>query len=123
MARAYYNRGNVKYDLKDYKGAIEDCQKAVQLDPQLIGAYFNLGISQYSLGNYEAAIQDFTSAIQANAKDAESYYWRGKVYLKLGNKALACADWGKASRLANGYATRMLNKYCFQESKAETGGY
>ena len=32
-ADAYYNRGNVKVDSRDFKGAVEDLNKAKQLNP------------------------------------------------------------------------------------------
>ena len=32
-AEYYYNRGNAKYDLQDYDGAIADYTKAIELNP------------------------------------------------------------------------------------------
>ena len=34
-AKAYYNRGLAKSDLQDYKGAIADFNKAIELNPNL----------------------------------------------------------------------------------------
>ena len=37
---AYYNRGNVLSILKDYRAAIVDYDRAIQLDPKFADAYF-----------------------------------------------------------------------------------
>lgn len=121
-ADAYYHRGNIKYDLKDYKGAINDCGKALNIDPQLTDAYFNIGISKYHLEKYQEAIIDFDKAITANDQDAESYCWRGNTHHKLKNNTKACKDWNKAKDLGNSYVNEYLNKYCGEEGKTDTGG-
>ena len=33
-AQLYYNQGNEKYKLKDYTGALENYNKAIELDPK-----------------------------------------------------------------------------------------
>ena len=40
---AYYNRGCVRYKLKQMQLAIEDFDKAVELDPNYVKAYLNRG--------------------------------------------------------------------------------
>ena len=49
-SEAFYNRGNSKGDLKDYKGAIADYTKAIEIDPDYAAAYNNRGNVKYSLG-------------------------------------------------------------------------
>ena len=45
---AYVNRGVAKSDLKDYVGAIEDCTKAIDLNPNNdnASAYNNRGVGK-----------------------------------------------------------------------------
>ena len=43
MQKPTTNRGNAKAELKEYKGAIKDYDKAIELDPNFAGAYMNRG--------------------------------------------------------------------------------
>src|SRR5882724_10032208 len=43
---AYYNRAWVKAKLGDYAGAIMDCSKAIDRNPQFKGAYNNRGMNR-----------------------------------------------------------------------------
>ena len=43
MAHAYHNRGVSKDKLGNYKGAIADYDKAIELNPQYASAYNNRG--------------------------------------------------------------------------------
>jgi tetratricopeptide (TPR) repeat protein len=121
LAKAYYNRGNVKYDLKDYEGAIEDCEKAIALNPNLIDAYFNVAISKYHLKDFDGAIKYFDQAIRINDKDGESYYWRGMSNFKNGKTNEACKDWNMAKTLGNSFVNEFIHKYCEEENGVETG--
>ena len=49
---AYTNRGSAKSELKNYQGAIEDCDKAIELNPQEALAYINRGSAKHRLGQH-----------------------------------------------------------------------
>ena len=120
-ALAYYNRGHIKYELKDYYGSIADCSRAIELDKTLTDAYFNLAISKFHLDKFREAIRDFDRAIELNPEDDESFCWRGISQHKLGKIDAACKDWKKAKSLGNSYVNDYLNKYCGEENSVETG--
>ena len=70
---AYYNRGCVRYKLKQMKLAIEDFDKAVEIDPSYVKAYLNRGLALYKLGDVMTANKDFYHVMCINA-EAYSYY-------------------------------------------------
>ena len=49
-----------KDELKDYKGAIADYTKAIEIDPNYADAYNNRGIAKDELKDYKGAIADYT---------------------------------------------------------------
>ncbi|MGL4502860.1 MAG: tetratricopeptide repeat protein, partial [Planktothrix sp.] len=56
---AYVSRGNARYDLKDYQGAISDYDKALKIDPNNAIAYINRGLARSELKDYQGAISDY----------------------------------------------------------------
>ena len=64
LAWAYNNRGSAKFNLKDYQGAIEDYDKAIELDPNYAKAYNNRGAAKGNLGDNQGAIKDYDKAIE-----------------------------------------------------------
>jgi tetratricopeptide (TPR) repeat protein len=54
-ADACINRGVAKANISDYRGAIQDYSKAIELDPAYAGAYVNRGIAKGVLGDYTYA--------------------------------------------------------------------
>ena len=114
-AEEYKNQGNAKYDLQDYRGAILDYNKAIELDPTNVKAYNNRGMAKANanLQDYRGAILDFTKAIELDpTTDAIPYYNRGLAKYALSNIDGACLDWSKAGELGYGDAYEYIKKYC-----------
>ncbi len=69
----YYKRADLKYDQKNYQGAIEDFGKAIEVDPKFIKAYKKRGQSKAMLQNIPGAIEDWTKVIEINPRDSDTY--------------------------------------------------
>ena len=67
---AYYNRGNSKYKLQDYIGAIADYSKAIELNPNDSNAYHNRGWCKYNLNKKNSACLDWSKAGELGNGDA-----------------------------------------------------
>ena len=96
---AYNNLGVAKYDLGDYRGAIKDYTKAIDLNPDYATAYNNRGVAKSSLGDKEGAIKDYDKAIDLNPDYATAYYNRGKAKMSVGDKEGAIKDYDIAIEL------------------------
>jgi len=73
----YYKNGKAKAELKDYKGAIDEYTKAIEVNPKYALAYRGRGAAKVQLDDYRGAITDFTKAIEADQNDTFSYWDRG----------------------------------------------
>ena len=91
-AGAYFGRGTIYDDLKQYERAIADYNKALELNPSLAEAYNNRGYAYTDLGQYDAAIK-----IEPNYGYA--YWHRGKCHEAKGDRSKAQADFAKAREL------------------------
>ncbi len=58
-AEYYFNQGFVKYDLKDFHGAIADYTKAIEINPDYANAYNNRGDAKKALGIPGGAYFDY----------------------------------------------------------------
>ena len=65
-AEDHFNSGGDKYDKQNYKGAIQDFTKAIELNPNYTKAYNNRGFAKAELQDYRGAIQDYNKAIEIN---------------------------------------------------------
>ena len=71
-AEDYFNSGGDKYYKQNYKGAIQDYTKAIELNPKDADAYIGRGIDKHELKDYKGAIQDYTKAIELDPNYADA---------------------------------------------------
>lgn len=50
--------------------AVQDCEKALALDPAYSKAYSRLGLAQFSLGNYEEAVAAYKKGLELDPNNA-----------------------------------------------------
>ena len=121
-AEEYFDRGYSKhqgigeYDY-DYEGAIEDFNKAIEIDPNYARAYLYRGEIKSFFDDYYGAIEDYTKAIELGTLNREensgAYYLRGtnKFYM-LDDKVGACEDYEQAAYLGNTNAWEDYDEKC-----------
>ena len=73
-AAALSNRGNVKLVVGDPKGAINDQDKAIDLNSEELDPYINRGIAKESLGLWLEAIRDYEFVISKDKHNFSALY-------------------------------------------------
>lgn len=111
-SQEWFNRGLDKKYLEDYRGAIADFNKAIELDPNNVRAYVNRGLAKRSLGDSRGAIVDYNKAIELDPKSANTYFNRGIAKHDLKDKNGACLDWSKSGELGDGAAYGLIKSFC-----------
>lgn len=59
---AWFNKGNIYYEMGDYTSALQCYSEAIRLDPMFGSAYFNRGITYLQIGNKRLAFSDLSKA-------------------------------------------------------------
>lgn len=77
---------------KDYKRAMADYSRIIELNPKQPGAYFLRGQLSAKLGNLELAIRDFSQMILLQPDSDEAYRSRAACYLRAGQYQKAVDD-------------------------------
>ncbi|WP_051408851.1 tetratricopeptide repeat protein [Syntrophorhabdus aromaticivorans] len=102
----YMNRGTAYLVLGDYRAAIEDLGRAIEIDPKFAPAYLNRSTAYGVMGDHARAVADLNKALEINPQYALAYRNRGITYEIMGDYARAMADFTKAARLDPRYADR-----------------
>jgi tetratricopeptide (TPR) repeat protein len=103
--------------LKFGKCALDEVNKAIELDPQSSLNFLSHGIGNYYLpavmgGGVDAAVQDFEKAITLDAKSADAHLWLGIALRKVNRNDAARQEFQKAAELnpARLWAKQQLEK-------------
>ena len=96
--------GNVFLAMKYGRCALDEVNKAIQLDGRSAEAYLSRGVGNYYMpssfgGGTDPAIKDFEKAIQMDPKLADAYLWLGVALRKAGRNAEAHNALEKAVQL------------------------
>jgi tetratricopeptide (TPR) repeat protein len=119
----FYKRGALRYERKNFEGALSDFRAALKLKPDTDFwlLYAIMGSTQHQLENYKAAIRSFEKAILLEPSDDQqkqtwirNYYNRGLSHLMLNNKEDACSDFQQAKLLGitDEEALKVIKKSC-----------
>jgi tetratricopeptide (TPR) repeat protein len=60
---ALSNRGILKIKSEDYKGAITDLNKCIEINSNVDHTYYSRGLAYFYVSNFESAKSDFEEAI------------------------------------------------------------
>lgn len=82
----YINSSVTKFQLGDFEGALEDIEKAIEINQGFAPAFWNRASCKAKLGRFEEAIQDYTRGIEIESGDCKSYISRGRCKGHLAEK-------------------------------------
>jgi len=77
------------YYTRQYEQAIEQCRRAVLMDPQFKGGHVFLGRALEQKGSYAEAITELREALQLSEGDSNELAALGQVFAQSGNRAEA----------------------------------
>ena len=89
-----------------YKGAIEDWNRVIDIDPSFTEIYIKKGRAKMWRDNFEdlkdyyGAIEDFTKAIDLSTNKLHSYFYRAAVFILLKDYKSADMDYSKIISIA-----------------------
>ena len=92
-ARTFFNtRGKRYLEIEQYRRAIQDFDRAIELDPKDAEAFDGRGRAHVAQGENEAAIADYDKAIALKPDPAEAHFGRGIAGFLAGRFEAASAD-------------------------------
>ncbi len=100
QAKKFLSDGKEKIYKSEFKAAIADFDKAIELQPDLYEAYYFRGNAYLNLRKFETAIKDYDMTIEFRPDYVDAYVNRGNAKFWLYNdQSKGCEDWLKAEEL------------------------
>lgn len=94
--QAHAFRALARYAAGDRSGALEDVNKATELDPTYFVPYSLRGRIYSDRRDYDRAISEFDVALRMEPRYAFGHWWRGQAYAGKGDDDRAIADYDVA---------------------------
>jgi tetratricopeptide (TPR) repeat protein len=98
VAAAYYLHGMSRRAQNDPRGALDDFNRAVELDPSAAN-YFQRGSTYQVLGDHQQAIADLTKVIAYKPDSSQAYFARAESLRALGDLKAANRDHSQGRQL------------------------
>jgi len=118
LENVYTYLAMVYIQLGKYRLALDVCEKALKMKPDLYESYNFMGIASRRSGEYDKAIQYYHKVIKINPYCRRIHYNLGVAYMKRGDEDLALASYSKALEYNPNFSDAYNNRgYIFLERK------
>ncbi len=95
-AKALIDAATSKIGKGDFKGAVDDLSRAIELDPANAPAYKTRGLAHHQMDEFQTAIEDYTRALAIDPTMVMAYNFRANALRSIGKFPEAHADCDKA---------------------------
>ena len=107
----YYVRHQTEIEGRLYQQALNDINRAIQMNPQEILYYAEKASLEVRVGLYDQAIQTAQECIQIDSENSDGYLFLGLAQCLKGQKAEGIANLQKAKDLGDSQAEALIEKY------------
>ena len=98
-AGVVFNRGLSKLGMSDYEGSIEDFDRVIELEGNVIESRYYKGVCYEKLFSYKKAEKEWKHVIKLNPDHAKSYHRLAALYFAINKKKKVCANLNSAISL------------------------
>jgi serine/threonine-protein kinase len=121
-ASAYYFRGYLKQEARDYAGAVADETRAIELDPSDVWPYYLRAQERVLLKDPGAAVADCSAALKIDPACPELHNVRGLAYLDQEKWSEALDDFDQAFDRDPTLVEALLNKGKAKQALGDNAG-
>lgn len=101
----------------DYERALNDINKAININSKKADSYYVRGNIYQKLGDLNKALNDFRKAIELNSKHSDAMMKCAIIYGQSGQNSTACYYLKKACELGNSDACDGNRRFCASVGK------
>ena len=108
----YYYREQAALKAKQFQRALNDLEKAIELNPKDLTYRAELAVVNIRVGRNEEALKILQDALAIDPKYAEAYRLMGIAQLQMKKKQEACQSFAKAKDLGDPNVDELIEKHC-----------
>lgn len=105
----YFFKGASYASKGQYQQAMDNYNKALEMEPNFTNAYINRGLLYRGNKQYDLALKDYTRALEIEPRSATAYNNRGVLYRIKGQYELAISDYNSAIKIDSKFAGAYYN--------------
>lgn len=121
-AEAFNYMAAICYMSNDFKGALENYNEVVRINPKYKDIYSNRGMMRHQLGDYKGAILDYGEALKINPQDLAALSNRGAAYMMMDEMDNAMTDLNMAIALNPGFADAYAHRGLVKQALGDMTG-
>ncbi len=110
LGKGYVSRGNTRFEIEDYKGAVDDYTQYLESSANEPDIYLKQANSRFKLKDYKGAIEDYTQFIKSAPNDAKAYFYRGNCRYEMEDYKGAVEDYNLSVALNPNDAEAYINR-------------
>lgn len=108
----YYYREQAALKAKQYQRALDDMEKAIELNPDDLTYRAELAVVNIRVGRNEEALNVLKAALEKDPNYAEAYRLMGIAQIQMKKDKEACASFAKAKELGDPNVDALIEKHC-----------
>lgn len=108
----YYYREQAALKAKQFQRALNDMEKAIELNPKELTYRAELAVVNIRVGRNEEAVEVLQAALAIDPRCAEAYRLMGIAQLQMKKKQEACQSFAKAKELGDLNVDELIEKHC-----------
>ena len=108
----YYYREQAAFHGRQYQRALDDINKAIELNKNEIAYYVELAVINLRVGRIDEAISELDKVFKMDPSYSEAYRLLGICQIQQKKMAEACASFQKAKELGDTNVDELIEKHC-----------
>lgn len=108
----YYYREQACFKARQFQRALDDIEKAIELNPSDITYRSELALVNIRVGRHQEAIDVLNESLKIDSEYGETYKLMGVAQLQLKNNKEACECFAKAKELGDETVEVLMEKHC-----------
>jgi tetratricopeptide (TPR) repeat protein len=108
----YYYREQACFHARQFQRALDDINRAIEINPEEITYRAELAAVNIRVGRYEEAVKVLKDALTIDPEYSEAYRLIGIAQMQLKQQHEACASFAKAKELGDPNVDSLIEKHC-----------